>query len=325
MKAFRHFNARTMEEASEILERYKGRAAIIAGGTDLLGKLKDRVLPDYPEALVNIKSVPGLSSISENGEFLRIGALARLHDVSVNAIIKSRYPALALAAGGAASPNLRHMGTIGGNLCQDIRCWYYRAANNRFACLRKGGGRCYAIKGDNRYHSIFGGSVEGGCYAVHPGDVPPALIALNAGVVTNKRTVTMEEFFRVGPTRTTALERDEILVEVRVPRPGPGQLSSFVKFAQRTSIDFPIVNCALAYRIEGGAIADPRVCLNAVWVNPRRAKAAEELLKGKAVSEEVAEAAGEAAVADATPLERNAYMVRIARTMVKRAVLACGA
>ena len=180
MRTFAHFNPRTLNEAVAILHRYGTKARVIAGGTDILGKMKDRILPVYPEALVNIKSIADLDFIETTRGTARIGALARLEDIAANEMIKERYPALAEAARRTASPHLRAMGTIGGNICQDIRCWYYRNANNRFPCMRKGGGRCYAIEGDNRFHSIFGGSVEGGCYAVHPSDTAPALLVLGA-------------------------------------------------------------------------------------------------------------------------------------------------
>ena len=178
MRNFAHVNAETLDEAIAALRRYGKKAAVIAGGTDLLGKMKDEILPTYPEALVNIKNIPGLDYVTRKGDALAIGSLTRLEDIATNDIIRSEYPALAEAARRTASTHLREMGTIGGNICQDIRCWYYRNPNNRFPCLRKGGGRCYAIDGDNRYHSIFGGSVEKGCYAVHPSDTAPALVAL---------------------------------------------------------------------------------------------------------------------------------------------------
>jgi len=180
MKSFTHFDAYSVEEAVSLLDRYNGKAAVMAGGTDLLGKMKDRVLPDYPEALVNIKTIPGLDNIAEAGGVLRIGALATLDQVTNHPVVREEYLALSQAAGRVGSPQLRNMGTIAGNICQDIRCWYYRASRNRFSCLRKGGGRCYALDGDSRFHSIFGGSVEGGCIAVHPSDTAPALVALGA-------------------------------------------------------------------------------------------------------------------------------------------------
>ena len=298
----------------------RGRA-IIAGGTDLLGKMKDEILPAYPEALVNIKTIPGLDLIEEKDGTLTIGALARLEDIATDTRIIDAYPALAEAARRTASTHLREMGTIGGNICQDIRCWYYRNQNNRFACLRKGGGRCYAIDGDNRYHSIFGGSVEQGCYAVHPSDTAPALIALDATVKTSRRAIKAEDFFQVSVAKTTVLDDDEIVTEIQIPK--PAGKSAFVKFALRKAIDFPIVNCAAMVTVSGKKATAARICLNAVYVKPYRATAAEEAIKGKAINEANAEAAGAAAVSDARPMPYNAYMVQIAKAMVKRAILGC--
>lgn len=323
MRKFRHINASTVDEAVAWLRRYGQRANVIAGGTDLLGKLKDEILPTYPESIINLKTIPGLDFIKEEDGVLRIGALARLHDIAVNPIVKDRYSALAMAAHRTASPNIRQMGTIGGNICQDIRCWYYRSPRNRFPCLRKGGGRCYAIEGDNRYHSIFGGSVEGGCYAVHPSDTAPALIALNAEIVTSKRMISAEGFFQVGVLKTTVLDADEIVTEIHVPRPSNGTRSAFLKFAIRRSIDFPIVNCAAMITSLAGKVSAARICLNAVFVKPYRAIKAEEAIVEKAIHETTAEAAGICALSDAKPLEHNRYMVHIGKTLVKRTILAC--
>lgn len=323
MKPFSHFNATTIDEAISVLRRYNGKAHLIAGGTDLLGKMKDRILPDYPEALVNIKTISGLDEIKEEAGVLKIGALAILEDIAHNQLVKEKYTALAEAARRAASPHLREMGTIGGNICQDIRCWYYRHPENRFPCLRKGGGRCYALEGDNRYHSIFGGSVEEGCVAVHPSDTAPALIALNAEVKTSKRTVNVERFFQVEVKKTTILEDDEIVQGIMIPAPPAGTKSAFVKFALRKSIDFPIVNCAAMITSSNGKVESARVCLNAVFVKPYRAVKAEEVVAGREISEDIAKAAGEAVVSDAKPLDHNAYMVQLAKIMVKRAILSC--
>ena len=323
MKNFAHINARSLDEAVAALQRYGKRAAIIAGGTDLLGKMKDEILPAYPEALVNIKTISGLDLIEEKDGTLIIGALTRLEDIATDARIIDAYPALAEAARRTASTHLREMGTIGGNICQDIRCWYYRNQNNRFACLRKGGGRCYAIDGDNRYHSIFGGSVEQGCYAVHPSDTAPALIALDATVKTSRRFIKAEDFFQVSVAKTTVLDDDEIVTEIQIPK--PAGKSAFVKFALRKAIDFPIVNCAAMVAVSRKKVTTARICLNAVYVKPYRATAAEEVIKGKAINEANAEAAGAAAVSDARPMPYNAYMVQIAKTMVKRAILGCTA
>jgi xanthine dehydrogenase YagS FAD-binding subunit len=323
MRKFTHINASTVEETVSALRRYGGRASIIAGGTDLLGKMKDEILPKYPEALINIKTIPGLEFLKEEAGVLRIGALTLLADIEKEPLIRQKYSALAQAAGRTASPHIREMGTLGGNLCQDIRCWYYRNPKNRFPCLRKGGGRCYAIEGDNRYHSIMGGSVEGGCYAVHPSDMAPALIALDARVITSKRAIPLDEFFQVDVAKTTVLDSDEIVTEIQAPEPAAGSRSAFFKFAIRKSIDFPIVNCAAMITTSSGKVSAARICLNGIWVKPYRAIKAEETILKKKVDETTAEAAGKAAMSDAKPMERNGYMVQIARVLVKRAILAC--
>jgi xanthine dehydrogenase YagS FAD-binding subunit len=324
MKTFTHFNASSIEEAVSLLGRYGGKAALVAGGTDLLGKMKDRILPGYPEALINLKTIAGLDIIQEDETGLTLGPLAILEDIAHAAMVKEKYTALAEAARRTASPHLREMGTIGGNLCQDIRCWYYRSPENRFPCLRKGGGRCYALKGDTRYHSIFGGSVEEGCIAVHPSDTAPALVALDAAIQTSKRTVGAEDFFQVEVSRTTVLEPDEIVTEIRIPAPVDGTKSAFFKFALRKSIDFPIVNCAARISTTDGKVDDARICLNGVYVKPKRAITAEEAIMGKPVNEANARAAGEAAVASAKPLHDNGYMVEVAKTLVKKTILECG-
>jgi xanthine dehydrogenase YagS FAD-binding subunit len=323
MRKFTHINARTIEEAVMALGRYGDRASIIAGGTDLLGKMKDAILPRYPEALIDIKNIPGLDFLKEERGVLRIGALTRLEDIGKEPLIREKYTALAQAAGRTASPHLREMGTIAGNLCQDIRCWYYRNPNNRFPCLRKGGGRCYAIEGDNRYHSIMGGSVEGGCYAVHPSDTAPALIALNAKIKTSKRTLDAEDLFQVDVAKTTVLDSDEIVTEICVPEPKSGSRSAFIKFAIRKSIDFPIVNCAAMITSRKGVVVAARICLNAIAVKPYRTIKAEKMILKKRIDESLAEAAGSAALSDAKPMERNGYMVQIAKVLTKRAILAC--
>jgi xanthine dehydrogenase YagS FAD-binding subunit len=323
MKNFKHFNAYSVDEAVALMGRYGERAAVIAGGTDILGKMKDSILPAYPEALINIKTIPGMSYIKEEGGMLKIGPLTLLADIAASHVVKSKYAALAQAAGRTASPHLRNMGTIGGNICQDIRCWYYRNQNNRFSCLRKKGGRCYAIKGDNRYHSIFGGSVSGGCFAVHPSDTAPALVALDAKIVTSGRTIDAEKFFEVKPVKTTILKADEIVTAIQIPEPPAGSASAFLKFALRRSIDFPIVNCAAMLTLKDGKVSAARICLNAVHVIPYRAVQAEQAVTGKKIDEAMAEEAGQAAVSAAKPLEHNKYMVAVARTLVKRTLLAC--
>jgi len=249
---------------------------------------------------------------------LRIGALTRLEDIAKDDLVKTRYAALAEAAHRTATPHIREMGTLAGNICQMTRCWYFRLPDNRFNCVRKGGRQCYAVRGDNRYHSIFGPVKS--CFAVNPSDTAPALVALNAKIRTNKRVIEAENFWDMAVSGSTVLDADEIVTEIQFPKPAAGSRSAFIKFAIRKSIDFPIVNCAASV-FDGNA----RICLNAVYNKPYRSTAAEEYIKGKPITEESAEAAGAAAVesARALPGDRNKWKIQIAKTMVKRALLAC--
>jgi xanthine dehydrogenase YagS FAD-binding subunit len=316
-KKFAHVNAKTIDEAASILKA--GNAAPIAGGTDILGTMRFEILPKYPEVLVNLKSIPGMDYIKEEAGMLRIGAMTRLEDIAKNPVVRAKYAALAEAAHRTATPHIREMGTISGNICQLTRCWYFRIPDNRFYCIRKGGKECFAMRGDNRYHSIFGAVKM--CLAVNPSDTAPALVALNARFKTNRRLIEAENFWDMTVPGSTVLAMDELVTEIQVPTPAAGVKTAFVKFAIRKSIDFPIVNCAAM--IGGG---DARICLNAVYNRPYRVLKAEELIKGKSIKEENADAAGAAAVAAAKALlpdERNKWKIQIARTMVKRAILGC--
>ena len=315
MKPFTHTNAKTVAEARKALSG--NRTALIAGGTDLIGTLKDNILPDnmHPTTLVNIKTIPNLDYIKEESGMLKIGAATRLSDIAKNVTVSGKYAALSQASSRVATPHIRDMGTIGGNIAQLHRCWYFRKPENRFPCARKGGKQCYAMAGDNRYHSIFG--PVNMCIAVHPSDVAPALIALDAKVVTNSRTIPIEQFFDVKNPGNTVLNSGEFITEIQVPALPAGAKSAFLKFAIRKSIDFPIVNVA----VRAGGSSAPRIALNAVAPKPYRAAKAEADLAGKAINEASATAAGEAAVADAKPFEATKYKVQIAKTLVKRALL----
>jgi len=315
-KRFEHVDAKTIDEAASILRA--GKAAVISGGTDLLGTMRFEVLPNYPDVVVNLKSIPGLDYIREDAGVLKIGALTRLEDIAKNPLIQTRYTALAEGAHRTATPHIREMGTLGGNICQLNRCWYFRIPDNRFHCIRKGGKMCYAMVGDNRYRSIFG--AVNMCLAVNPSDTAPALVALNARIKTNKRLIEAEKFWEMTVPGSTVLAADEIVTEIQIPSPAAGVKSAFMKFAIRKSIDFPIVNCAAM--IGGG---NARICLNAVHNKPYRALPAEEAIKGKSINEANADAAGAAAVASAKALpgDRNKWKIPIAKAMVKRAILAC--
>ena len=316
MKKFTHINATTVAEAVSALSEYGEKAKIMAGGTDLIGTMTDEIFPEYPEVLVNIKTIPGMDSIREEAGVLKIGTLALLEDIANDATVNAKYSALAEAAHAVATPAIRNMGTIGGNLCQEVRCWYFRNPNNRFLCFRKGGVLCMAVPGDNRYNAILGGQV---CFAVCPSDTAIALRALNATIVTNKRSIPIDDFFVV---LGNVLGDDEIVTEVQVPEPKAGTKQAFLKFRLRKTIDFALSSVATAITVEGGTVTDARIVLGGVAPVPYRATDAEDALKGKAISESVAEAAGAAAVKDALPLSKNAYLIQITKTLVKRAILA---
>ena len=319
MQTFCHLNSKTIKEASAALSK-KG-SVLNAGGTDLLGVLKDNILPDYPELIINLKTIPGLDEIREEDGGIVIGALTRLADIAASPLVQERGAALANAARSTASPHLREMATIGGNLCQLPRCWYFRKPDNIFPCLRKGGKECYAILGEHKFHSLFG--AIGGCVAVNSSDIAPALGALDAEVITTHRTIPILEFFTVVNEKpfSNILLPDEIITEIKIPAQPKGSKSIFRKFAFRKSIDFPVVNCAI--RI----CESPRIVLNAVSPIPVRAKEAELQLKSLlsnqkvAISEDLAEQIGMATVEKIHPLPNTVYKAQIAKTIVKRALL----
>jgi xanthine dehydrogenase YagS FAD-binding subunit len=273
------------------------------------------VYSSYPEALINIKSIPGLEYIENGADTLRIGSLTKLEDIAESSEVNNKFSAIAEAAFAVGTPQLRNMGTIAGNLCQECRCWYLRASKNFFYCYRKGGTLCYAIAGDNRYNAILGGQV---CFAVHPSDTAIALTALNADIVTTARTIPIEDFYDVLGSK---LADDEIISEIQVPVPTAGTKQTFIKFRQRKAIDFAISSVSTVITVEAGNVSDARVVLGGVAPIPYRARKAEDILKGSTLNETVAEDASEAAVDDARPLSGNAYLVPLTKSLVKRAIL----
>jgi xanthine dehydrogenase YagS FAD-binding subunit len=321
MRKFTLVNPTTIDEAVSALGE---NAYVLSGGTDLLDTMKDEVLPTYPQTVVNLQKIPGTAYIEESGGMLKIGAMTILEDIATSSLVLGSYTALAQAAGRTASPHIREMGTIGGNICQMNRCWFFRYPDNHFFCLRKGGGMCYATAGDNRYHAIFGGVA--GCLAVNPSDTAPALVALNASIVTTKRTIAADDFWSWTAIQagSTVLDSDEIVTEIQIPTPASGVKSAFLKFAIRKSIDFPLVNCAAM--IGGG---DARICFNAVFNRPHRAEGAETAIAGQTINEASAETAAAASVSGNMTLPAsghnpgNKWRVQIARTLAKRVILAC--
>lgn len=326
MKEFIHRNATTVAQAVSALGEYKGTAAVIAGGTDILGVIKSDIIANYPAALVDLKNIPGLANITETATAVTIGSMATIDTIANNAIVKSSLPMLATAASRVSAQTLRVMGTLGGNLCQRTRCWYFRYPNEmggRINCFRKGGQLCFAVPGDARYHSILAGQV---CFHPFPSDMAIALSALNATIITNSRRVPIDNFYIVlGNT----LAPDEIVTGVEVPKPAAGVKQYFYKQAYRRAIDWALVSVASAITVTGGNVSAARITLGAVAPTPYRATGAETYLVGKAISDATATAAANEAVKDAFPLDggkppqtSNAYKVQIAKTLVKRAILA---
>jgi xanthine dehydrogenase YagS FAD-binding subunit len=325
MRPFTHFNARSVRGACKLLAQYDGRAVLNAGGTDLFGTLKGEKLFECPEALINIKSISGLDKIVESKGTLRIGALAKLSALVNSPFLNKRYPALAEAARTVATPQIRNAATIGGNLCQDVRCWYYRYPRHiggPILCARKGKAPCLAVKGDNRYHALMGAKK---CFAVCPSDTAVALAAFDAQITIagpeGERKIAVTEFYN---PLGNSLKRGEMVTGVEVPSVDGGSRQAFLKFTLRKPVDFAIVSVATVITIKEGLCTDARIALGAVAAGPVRATKVEKGLAGRPVDERAAADAATEALAGAKPLSMNAYKIEIAKTLVKRAILQSG-
>ncbi|RJX25000.1 MAG: xanthine dehydrogenase family protein subunit M [Desulfurivibrio sp.] len=291
-------------------------ALIHAGGTDLLGCLRDEVFP--AEKLVSISGLPelrGISKTTDNG--LRIGALTTIAEVAAHPLIRESYAALAQGAAAVASPQLRNQGTLGGNLCQKPRCWYYRG---EFHCLRKGGNYCYAVNGENQYHCILGGK---NCFIVHPSDTAPALLAFGAVLrITGprgSRSVTLADFHVLPErdvTRETVLEAGEIVTEILLPPASAAMRSSYRKVRARQAWDFALAGVALALELEGGRVRRSRVVLSGAAPIPWRAVEVEKIITGSALESEVIHEAAVAAMTKARPLGKNGYKIPLFQGML---------
>jgi xanthine dehydrogenase YagS FAD-binding subunit len=323
MKAFEYINARDLKTASEALGRDKDAARILAGGVDLLSEMKERIIE--PERLVNIKAIPGLANLKADARGLSLGALVTLTAIEKHAGIRKSYTALAEAAESVASPQIRNVGTIGGNLCQRPRCWYFR--DEAIKCIKKGGSKCYAAEeeADNKFNAILGG---GPSYIVHPSDCATALVALDAVVRyrdTQGKTVSVPatEFFvtpKDNPRWENILRAGEIVTEIFVPALPAGTRSTYIKFREKDSMDWAVSAVAIRATMAGNVVKDCRVVLGGVAPTPWRSKEAEAVLRGKPFSAALATQAANAALSGAKPLSRNAYKVPLTKTLVRRAL-----
>lgn len=315
------FQPDSADAALALLAEHGSDAWVYAGGLDTLDWFKDRV--KRPRVVVDIGGIESLREIRSTADGIEIGAMATLIDVVNNSEIQSQFPALALSAKSAASPQIRNQGTIGGNISQDTRCWYYR---DGWTCYRAGGNICYASPPTamNREHCILGASR---CVAVNPSDTAPVFVALEAEMVVRRgsaeRVIPAEEFF-VGPEtdieRMTVLEPGDLLMSIRVPSKWAGARVYFEKVRDRDTWDFPLVNVATAIQESGGTIQEARVVVNGVAPTPVRLTAVENAISGQAMNEQTAENAGTIATQGTAPLTHNGFKVNLMKNLVKRSI-----
>ena len=298
----------------------------IAGGQDLLTTMKDYT--SRPVRVVNLKSIRGLNQITLNNRGLTIGALVTLSELEEHAGVRKNFPGLAEAAHSIATPQIRNLGTVGGNLCQRPRCWYFRL--EEVICLKKGGSECYAASGENKYNAIIGG---GPSHIVHPSDLAPMLVALGATVnvsgAAGKRIIPLDKFFTLPSEgnirRENVLKNDDIITQINVPATALGELSTYLKFKERESLDFALASAAVALRLgPNQAVRESRIVLGGVAPIPWRVPAAEKFLMGKKLTPDVLAETAKIALAEAKPLEKNAYKVPLAQTLVRRALAKAG-
>jgi xanthine dehydrogenase YagS FAD-binding subunit len=321
MPAFELFQPVSIEDALALLDKHKGEAWVFAGGLDSFDWLKDRI--KRPKVVVDLSQIKELHGVREVNGGLEIGAMTTLTEVVRHPVVKAKFGILSTGAEAAASPQIRNQGTIGGNVSQDARCWYYRSG---WKCYRAGGNICFADTPTaiNREHAILGADR---CVAVNPSDTAPALIALEAQMVIRnlkgERVVNAEDYF-IGPgidiTRMTVLEPGDLLTAIRIPATWAGATFYFEKVRDRPVWDFPLVNIASAAVFNGGNIDRIRIAANGVAAHPVRLTQVEDAVRGKARNEETAKMAGQLAIQGAEPLTHNGYKVPLLRNLVKRSI-----
>jgi xanthine dehydrogenase YagS FAD-binding subunit len=303
----------------DLLAYKEGSTLPYAGGTDALARMKEGLIT--PEQVIDLKTIAELSGIKENKKEIDIGAVTTLSDLAAHPAIQA-ITGLREATLSVATLQLRNRGTVGGNLCQRPRCWYYRS--RRFPCLRKGGDVCFAVNGENKYHAILGGDP---CFIVHPSDLAPMLVALQAGVMIRhprgENRLALEEFFTL-PAKDVRHENvlapQEIVTRILVPK-NKLVRSHYIKFRERQSFDFAMVSVAVAAQVGGKAVRDLRIVYGGVAPKPWRARKAEEVLEGKTVTEELLAQAAKVELAEAMALDQNGYKIILAKNLLKRAML----
>jgi xanthine dehydrogenase YagS FAD-binding subunit len=325
MKNFTYYRPKSTEEAVGLLSDAWGKTELLAGGTDLLDLQKEYVAqPDKVVSLGGLKADFFVVDHKEGkgGQALQIDAGIKLAEIAENSLVRKFFPALATAAGDVGGPQIRNMGTLGGNLCQRNRCWYFR--DEHVNCLLKGGDKCFAADGENRYHAVFAQGHR--CVIVNPSTLAPVLIALGASALVlgpkGKRTIELAKFFQAptkAPEREHVLAPNEMVLSVTVPMAELKNASYEVRHKQ--SYDWPLVQAAAAFKLDGGKASDVRIVLGHVAPTPHVAEAAAKAVEGKEITEETAAAAGEAATEGARPLSQTGYKLKLIAVAVKRALL----
>ncbi len=326
MKSFTNSNPRDLAHALTLVRqtRQGGRTSAFAGGgSDLLGMMKDRLVT--PDVVVNLKAIAGLDQVQPDGAGAIVGGLITLDALSRDPLIRRRYPVLAEAAESVATPQIRNVGTLAGNVCQRPWCWYYR---NGFSCLKNGGTTCFSISGENAFHAIFGG---GPSYIVHPSDTAPALVALDATFrlvrAEGERMVPAADFFtlpREDASRENVLGADEVLAAIVLPAPRAGVRSTYHKVLDREAWTHAVVSAAIVLQMNDRICQSARIVLGGVAPVPWRLPEVEKLLAGQRITPALADKAGDVAVAGARPLAKNGYKVPLTRGMVARTLEALG-
>ncbi len=319
MNRFEWVDARSVEQAIKFSASQN--AVLKAGGVDLLDMMKEGI--SEPKLLVNIRNIRGLDQITESRDGIAIGPLATLAQIGDSTSIRQRYPALAEAAEWAATPQIRNMATLGGNLAQRPRCWYFR--NEEFHCRKKGGTRCFAQDGENQYHALFDNRT---CAIVHPSGPAVPLVAYGAALeitsAKGKRQLPLEQFFtspEQDVTRENVLQPGEMITAVLLPAANSSVRSAYHKEMEKQSFDWPIADVAVVLELSGATINRANVILGAAAPTPYRAKQAEARLRGQQVSEQLAAAAARDAMASATPLAKNGYKVPVFEAVIRRTIL----
>ncbi|HEV3237098.1 MAG TPA: xanthine dehydrogenase family protein subunit M [Gemmataceae bacterium] len=319
MKNFTYYRPANVEEAIGLLDAKWGTSELLAGGTDLLDLQKEYVA--QPLKVISLTAIPDFEAIKDGAGY-RIGAGTKLAAIAEHEGLQKAFPALTTAASIIGGPQIRNMGTLGGNLCQRNRCWYFR--DEHVNCLLKGGSKCFALDGENRYHAVFTQGQK--CVIVNPSTLAPALIALGATAEVQgpkgKRTIELAKFFKAPSAATErehALDSNEIVLAVILPDAGLKNASYEVR--QKQAYDWPLVQAAVAFKQNGGNVSNVKIVLGHVAPTPYIADAAAKSIEGKPITEETATAAGQAAAQGAKPLSQNGYKIRLIEVAVKRALL----